>query len=223
MIEIGLVETGSASRPQHHSVKPVLHRDCLCHIKASPGLAGREGKEPPAGSSTATATATHTLTHATYMNMLITFSIRLQYVSIMGTKLAPSTLPFHLAAVSLWCVFGPRKGCIDEPSLTFNEASSDELALESYCRPLPPRPNKVLMRTFPKIVPKALSFLTASQTESIPFFHLHILKQGQTPVCRKAQTNTLARSMAHVKSWVINQNNINIVSQTGPLVVMVSP
>lgn len=113
--------------------------------------------------------------------MLITLSIRLQYVSIMGTKLAPSTLPFHLAAVSLWCVFGPWKGCIDEPSLTFNEASSDELALESYCLLLPQSPNKVLMRTFPQFLPKALSFLTASQAESIQNFHLST-EAGQTPV-----------------------------------------
>lgn len=161
MIEIGLVETGSASRPQHHSVKPAPHRDCLCHIKASPGLPGREAKEPPAGSST----APHT--YDTYMTILITFFIHFQYVSIMGLKLAPSFLPFHLPAVSLWRVFGPRIGSIDEASLTFNEASSDELALESYCLLLPQSPNKVLMRTFPQFVPKAQSFLTASQTESI--------------------------------------------------------
>jgi len=98
------------------------------------------------------------------MNLLITSSIYIQHVSIMGTELAPSSLPFHLPAVSLWCVFGQQIECIDEPSLTFNEASSDELASESYRFLLLWSPNKVLMRTFPYIVPKAQSFLTASQT-----------------------------------------------------------
>lgn len=157
------METGSASRPQHHSVKPALHRDCLCHIKASAGLAGREAKEPPAGLSTATHTR-HIHEHADHI--LHPTPICLHY----GHKAGSFHPVFYLTAVSLWCVFWPWKGCIDEPSLTFNEASSDELALESYCLLLPQSANKVLMGTFPQFVPKTLSFLTASQIESIQKF-----------------------------------------------------
>lgn len=56
----------------------------------------------------------------------------------MSTNLAPSTLLFILVQFGFGVYLEHR--CIDEPSLTFNEESTDDLALDSYCLPSPQSP-----------------------------------------------------------------------------------
>lgn len=145
----------SGDRPLHPghsiSVKPALHRDSLCHIKASPDLAGRKAKEPPAGSFRATHTS-HIWTHWSPPPSIPNVSPRGAQSWLFPVR------RFNPPAVSLWCVFGQRIGCTDKPSLTFNEAHSDELASESHRLLLSWGLNKVLMRTFAPFVPKAQIF-----------------------------------------------------------------
>lgn len=114
---------------------------------------------------------------------MITSSIYIHRVCKRGAELALSFSPFQSpCSVFVRCVFGQRIGCTDKPSLTFNEARSDELASESHCLLLSWSPNKVLMRTFAPFVPKAQIFLTASQTESNIFTEM--LSKKMIPGCK---------------------------------------